>query len=72
MSGSELRAAVLALPLDERADLAHELLLSLDGEVDGSAGDAWDAAIERRANEIKNGSQTESWAVVRERLAKNS
>ncbi len=63
---------MLALSLDERADLAHELLLSLDGEVDESAGDAWDAAIERRANEIKNSSPTESWAVVRERLAKGS
>ena len=64
---------MLALPLDERADLAHELLSSLDGDADDGAAEAWDTAIERRANAIKSGCvQTESWAVVRGRLGKGT
>ncbi len=64
---------MLALPLEERAELAHELLSSLDGEADEGAGEAWDATIESRARAIKSGLvQTESWASIRERLGKGA
>ena len=48
-----LRAA-LGLPIDERADLARELLASLDGE-DEKAAEAWRDELARRAEEVREG-----------------
>lgn len=48
MSNRELLAAALALPLEERADLARELISSLDGPFDEDADKAWAEEIERR------------------------
>ena len=55
MSADELRAAVLALPVSERARLAHELLLSLDAPAQEEVDAAWAQAISRRAQEIADG-----------------
>jgi putative addiction module component (TIGR02574 family) len=55
MSRNEVLAAALALPLDERASLARELIASLDGEPDADAEDAWAVEIERRVQELKDG-----------------
>lgn len=43
------------LPPDERAELAHDLIVSLDEGIDNEFEAAWDAEIERRVREIKSG-----------------
>jgi putative addiction module component (TIGR02574 family) len=67
----ELLREALALPLDERADVAAELLASLD---DAEAEDpttveaAWAAEIERRARRVMTGETTGiPWEDVRRR-----
>ena len=67
----ELLREALALPLDERADVAAELLASLD---DAEAEDpaeveaAWAAEIERRARRVLAGGTTGiPWEDVRRR-----
>jgi putative addiction module component (TIGR02574 family) len=69
-------AAVLAeaLRLDEhaRAELAAELLASLDGPSDPSADTAWAAEIERRVASIEAGEATlEAWDDVRRRIERD-
>lgn len=62
----------LALPDEERADLAAELLASLEGPTADDATEvqrAWTQEIERRARRVLAGeSQGEDWAHVRERV----
>ena len=41
----------MELPLPERAELAADLLASLDGEPDADVEAAWAAEVERRARE---------------------
>ena len=48
------RRAVLGRPLDERADLACELLASLEGE-DEKGAEAWRDEVARRAEEVREG-----------------
>jgi putative addiction module component (TIGR02574 family) len=67
----ELLREAMALPLKERADLAAELLASLD---DASAEDpaeveaAWAAEIERRARRVMTGETAGNpWEDVRRR-----
>jgi hypothetical protein len=69
-------SAVLAdaLRLDERAraELAAELLASLDGPADADAADLWVAEIERRVAAIEDGSASlESWDEVRRRIERD-
>ena len=69
-------AAVLAeaLRLDEqaRAELAAELLASLDGPTDTDAESLWAAEIERRVAAIEAGTaQLESWDDVRRRIERD-
>ena len=61
----------LTLPLDERADVAAELLASLDKEEDPVAVEAaWATEIERRARRVLAGESVgEPWEDVRDRLA---
>jgi len=69
-STDALLSTVLALPVRERARIAHELLLSLDDGADADAAETWVTELERRANEVRSGLvATEDWATVRERLA---
>ena len=62
----------LTLSLDERADVAAELLASLDDatiEDMATVQAAWAAEIERRARRVLRGeSAGESWEDVRERI----
>ena len=51
----EVARKVLNLPLEERAELAHELIVSIDDAIDKEAEAAWDTEIERRVKEIKSG-----------------
>lgn len=46
---------VLRLPVGERAQLALQLLRSLDDEVDADAEQAWIAEIARRSDEVEAG-----------------
>lgn len=50
-----LRAAVLALPMDERAELALELVDSLDEPEDADAGEAWANEIAARFTALRAG-----------------
>ncbi|MCL2725777.1 MAG: addiction module protein [Polyangiaceae bacterium] len=45
----------LQLPITERADLVHELLTTLDGDVDADAEDAWGEEIDRRVQRVLAG-----------------
>ena len=64
----------LALPAEERADVAAELLASLDepGTMDPAAVEAaWAREIERRARRVMAGeSLGEPWEDVRARVAR--
>jgi putative addiction module component (TIGR02574 family) len=66
---AEILSSALALPVRERASLAHELLASLDGATDADAAEAWVAEVERRALEVTAAEvAAEDWAAVKERL----
>lgn len=54
-SAAEVLEAALALPEDERAQLAEKLVASLDGDVDPDAEAAWGQEIERRLARIEAG-----------------
>ena len=51
----EVTNNALNLPPEERAELAHKLIESLDEGTDKEVESAWDAEIERRVSEIKSG-----------------
>ena len=50
-----VRSEALSLSESERAELAHNLVASLDGPADVDAESAWDAEILRRLAEIDSG-----------------
>lgn len=52
----QLREKALELSELDRAALAHDLLVSLDGPPDSDANDAWSTEIERRIAEVDAGS----------------
>lgn len=59
----------MELPLPERAELAADLLASLDGEPDADVEAAWASEIERRAREaIANPDDDVAWETVRDKL----
>jgi len=64
----------MTLPREERARLAHELLLSLDdptGRDSPDSEEAWTKEIERRARELADGSvEPIDWEVARERIVR--
>ena len=67
-----LLAEALRLGEDARAELATELLASLDGPADADAEKAWSAEIERRVAAIDAGNVTlEPWEDVRRRIEKD-
>jgi len=54
----EIEEQALRLPLNERGELAHRLIVSLDGEPEDSPealAKAWDEEISRRVAEIDAG-----------------
>lgn len=64
-----LLSVVLRLSVDERAELAAELLASLDGEPDQEVEAAWAREIERRAQRVlTEGSRGRPWEDVRDEL----
>jgi putative addiction module component (TIGR02574 family) len=63
-------SAALALPLEERAKLAQELIRSLE-EGHGDVEAAWAEEIARRAREVSDGTvELIDWDVARERIAR--
>ena len=54
----KLRAEVLGLPEAERAELAHDLVKSLDAPEDSDVEGAWDREISRRLAEVDAGTAT--------------
>ena len=74
MTTTDLRDAALSLSLDERARLAREVLQSLDGDADADADAAWARTVERRVEEVRDGSVElidgdEVHSTIRARLA---
>jgi putative addiction module component (TIGR02574 family) len=67
-AAEKLRAELAALPLGDRADLAHFLIRTLDEEEDADAEAAWDAELARRDAEIKSG--TAEWRPAEEVFAR--
>ena len=43
------------MPKNDRAKLAHELIVSLDEHIDSDVNNAWEKEINRRVKEIKEG-----------------
>jgi putative addiction module component (TIGR02574 family) len=69
---TDVLSTALALPVRDRARIAHELLLSLDAGSHADAADAWVAELEQRAREVRAGTvTTEDWATVRSRLVES-
>jgi len=59
----------MELPVSERAELAADLLASLDGEPDNEVEAAWAAEIERRAREaLADPDDDIPWETVRAEL----
>lgn len=59
----------MELPVSERAELAADLLASLDGEPDSAVEAAWAAEIERRARDALAAPDDDiAWETVRAEL----
>ena len=67
----ELLAQALRLDAKDRAELASELLASLDGPEDLDAQAAWEYEIQRRVAALEAGTlRLEPWAAVKTRIEK--
>lgn len=70
-SAEAVLAEALQLDDQDRAELAAELLASLDGPADPGAEEAWAEEIERRVESLENGTaELESWEEVKRRIEK--
>ena len=68
----DVLADALRLEPNSRAELAAELLASLDGPADPDAEAAWDAEIERRIAAIEAGTMgLEPWSDVKRRIERD-
>ncbi|MCA9684641.1 MAG: addiction module protein [Myxococcales bacterium] len=66
---NDVLITALQLSVSERAELAAELLASLDGEAESDVEAAWTAEIERRARRVlAEGSRGRRWEEVRDDL----
>lgn len=54
-TAEKLKTQLAQLSTQERAELAHFLIHSLDEGVDADADAAWDAELARRLEEIRSG-----------------
>jgi putative addiction module component (TIGR02574 family) len=71
-AAAALLVDALRLSPEVRAELAAELLASLDGPADPGAEAAWAAEIERRVDAIEAGTITlEPWEDVKRRIEKD-
>jgi putative addiction module component (TIGR02574 family) len=72
----QLRSQALELPETERAELAHDLVASLDGPPDVDASAEWEKELLRRLDQVEEGSATtvdraEFTQTMRARLSQN-
>lgn len=69
--GNTVLREALALPAEERAQVAADLIASLDADhdPDDAVASAWANEIERRARLVLDGQQGEDWDTARERIA---
>ena len=66
---SQLLHDAMDLPVSERAELAADLLASLDGEPEADVEAAWASEIERRAREaLANPDDDVAWETIRAEL----
>lgn len=71
-AASALLADALRLSEEARAELAAELLASLDAPPDVDAQQAWETEIDRRIAAIESGRMPlESWDAVKQRVARD-
>jgi hypothetical protein len=71
-TATDVLADALRLEPDARAEVAAELLASLDGPADPGAEAAWDAEIEQRIAEIEAGTvPLERWSDVKRRIERD-
>ena len=71
-AATELLVGALRLEPDARAEIAAELLASLDGPGEPDAEVAWDLEIERRVRAIETGEmKLEPWSEVRRRIERD-
>jgi putative addiction module component (TIGR02574 family) len=64
-------ADALQLDVKARAELAAELLASLDGPADPDAATAWNAEIQRRVKALESGTEKlESWEDAKRRISR--
>ncbi len=69
MNADRLRAEILALPPEQRADLARALLESLHQDADEDADAAWVAELDRRAQAVADGTaKLVDWEDARDRI----
>jgi putative addiction module component (TIGR02574 family) len=71
-TADDLRTQVLALPAQDRARIATELLASLDSEAIGEdeIDELWSAETQRRAARLDTGEAgTLSWSEIEQRFA---
>lgn len=71
-NASTVLREALALPADERAQVAADLIASLDEEGDDAeaVATAWAQELERRARQVlRDPSSGEDWDATRERIA---
>jgi putative addiction module component (TIGR02574 family) len=68
-AGHKILQDVLALPEDERAEIAAQLIESLDASPEAGVDEAWAAEIERRCALLDAGQAvTSDWEDVRRRI----
>ena len=58
MNTKTLETSALQLPAQERAALAHKLLLSLEDQSESDISQAWETEAQRRAQQIRLGETT--------------
>ena len=58
MTMETIEEAALHLPAQQRAELAHKLLLSLDPQNEAEISDAWRNVAQRRAADLDEGHAT--------------
>jgi putative addiction module component (TIGR02574 family) len=67
----KLLRQALSLPDSERAELAGNLIASLDANVDPDADAAWQEEVTRRWEEVRSGKvETIPWTSVQQRARK--
>jgi putative addiction module component (TIGR02574 family) len=68
-TGKQILPKLLKLPASERAELATQLIRSLDDGEDRDAAEAWLRELDKRTNDVVSGRvKTVPWAKARKRI----